>query len=366
MIGYKKSLQFFYNPNNELSKTVVVKDVGLQITKTTTQYHYDAFGRRIAKNSKVETLNKLNQQGKLVKYPTTLLHLRKTDKTQNQTTLMLWEGNRQIQEYTDDFVFTTVYDQSFEPVSRLVQNRQDTSQIKVYHYHNNHLGTPQELTDDCGNVVWVNYEWAWGGTYQSYYKEQSLNNIPIDKDYLQPIKFQGQFFDTETSLHYNRFRYYDSDVGMFISRDPIGLLGGLNTFQYAPNPIHWVDPWGLKTVNAKVVQFSQDSVSTVFDNGNKLNSLTHAMSNNPNYYQGVNPIRVIKFQDLPSSIQTKLLSQGANPYGIYSLDNRRLLAAKEAGSKINIKFVKPKDVPDINLEKRFSTKNGGKLPTKRC
>ncbi len=32
---------------------------------------------------------------------------------------------------------------------------------------------------------------------------------------------------------------------MFIGRDPIGLLGGLNTFQYAPNPIGWVDPWGL-------------------------------------------------------------------------------------------------------------------------
>ncbi len=95
-------------------------------------------------------------------------------------------------------------------------------------------------------MVWANYEYAWGGTYQSYYKEQSLNDITI-KDYeLQPIKFQGQFFDTEKSLHYNRFRYYDSDVGMFIQRDPIGLLGGLNTFQYAPNPIGWIDPWGLK------------------------------------------------------------------------------------------------------------------------
>ncbi|NQJ69551.1 hypothetical protein HO539_07525 [Streptococcus suis] len=94
-------------------------------------------------------------------------------------------------------------------------------------------------------MVWLNYEFAWGGTYQSYYKEQSLNNIPIDKDHLQPIKFQGQYYDPETSLHYNRFRYYDSDVGMFIQRDQIGLLGGLNTFQYAPNPIEWVDPWGL-------------------------------------------------------------------------------------------------------------------------
>ena len=87
--------------------------------------------------------------------------LRKTDKTEHSSMLMLWEGNQQIQEYTQELIFTTVYDQdSFEPVSRLVQDRQDTSQIKVYHYHNNHLGTPQELTDDSGNVVWANHEWA--------------------------------------------------------------------------------------------------------------------------------------------------------------------------------------------------------------
>ncbi len=147
-------------------------------------------------------------------------------------------------------------DQSFEPVSRLVQNRQDTSQIKVYHYHNNHLGTPQELTDDDGNVIWANYEWAWGGTYQSYYKEQSLNNCVIIESDLQPIRFQGQSLDIETGLHYNRFRYYDSDVGMFIQRDPIGLLGGVNVFAYAPNPILWVDPWGLKGLRRPYIRNS--------------------------------------------------------------------------------------------------------------
>ncbi|SIS06338.1 RHS repeat-associated core domain-containing protein [Moraxella cuniculi DSM 21768] len=179
---------------------------------------------------------------------------------------MLWEGNRQIQEYTDQLIFTTVYDQdSFEPVSRLVQSRdKDCDDLKIYHYHNNHLGTPQELTDDCGNVVWCNYEFAWGGTYQSYYKEQSLNDITI-KDYeLQPIKFQGQSLDIETGLHYNRFRYYDSDVGMFISRDPIGLLGGNNVFQYVPNPIHWVDVLGLNcTNNTKTTKNTPDTTTGI-------------------------------------------------------------------------------------------------------
>ncbi|MDO4431657.1 MAG: RHS repeat-associated core domain-containing protein [Lonepinella koalarum] len=59
------------------------------------------------------------------------------------------------------------------------------------------------------------------------------------------MRFQGQFYDVETGLHYNRFRYYDSDVGMFSQRDPIGLLGGINIFQYADNPVMWIDPFGL-------------------------------------------------------------------------------------------------------------------------
>ena len=40
-------------------------------------------------------------------------------------------------------------------------------------------------------------------------------------------------------------RYFDPDLGMFISRDPIGLMGGTNTFAYAPNPTGWIDPFGL-------------------------------------------------------------------------------------------------------------------------
>jgi len=39
----------------------------------------------------------------------------------------------------------------------------------------------------------------------------------------QPLRFQGQYFDEETGLHYNRFRYYAPDIGRFISQDPIGL-----------------------------------------------------------------------------------------------------------------------------------------------
>ncbi|HFY9991432.1 TPA: RHS repeat-associated core domain-containing protein [Providencia stuartii] len=46
-------------------------------------------------------------------------------------------------------------------------------------------------------------------------------------------------------MHYNTFRYYAPDLGRFTQQNPIGLAGGLNLYQYAPNPLTWVDPWGL-------------------------------------------------------------------------------------------------------------------------
>jgi len=52
--------------------------------------------------------------------------------------------------------------------------------------------------------------------------------------------------DRETGLHYNTFRYYDPDTGRFTQPDPIGLAGSFNLYQYAPNTLIWIDPWGSK------------------------------------------------------------------------------------------------------------------------
>ena len=62
---------------------------------------------------------------------------------------------------------------------------------------------------------------------------------------MRPAREKCASKETETGLHYNTFRYYDPDVGRFINQDPIGLFGGHNLYQYAPNPTGWVDPWGL-------------------------------------------------------------------------------------------------------------------------
>ena len=126
-----------------------------------------------------------------------------------------------------------------------IDREQDSSVTQVYHYHNDQLGTPNELTNDRGEVVWLADYQAWGNTAKVVWREQLIDQMQVSQDELQPIRFQGQYFDEETGLHYNRFRYYDPDVGMFTTRDPIGLMGGDNVFAYAPNPTGWIDPLGL-------------------------------------------------------------------------------------------------------------------------
>ncbi|MEI8618360.1 RHS repeat-associated core domain-containing protein [Pseudoalteromonas sp. B193] len=66
-----------------------------------------------------------------------------------------------------------------------------------------------------------------------------------EHSFSQPIRFQGQYLDEESGLHYNRYRYYSPKQQRFINQDPIGLVGGINHYQYAPNPVNSVDPFGL-------------------------------------------------------------------------------------------------------------------------
>jgi RHS repeat-associated protein len=90
------------------------------------------------------------------------------------------------------------------------------------------------MTDEEGNLAWQAQYKAWGEA------------ILVVEKMRNPLRFQGQYFDHETGLHYNRFRYYDPETGRFISKDPIGFVGGINCFQYGENPVGWIDPFGLK------------------------------------------------------------------------------------------------------------------------
>ncbi|MGZ0713712.1 RHS repeat-associated core domain-containing protein, partial [Pseudomonas palleroniana] len=109
-------------------------------------------------------------------------------------------------------------------------------ETKPYHYQLDHLGTPQELTDNEGEIVWSAH-------YRAYGEIARLDVGKIDN----PLRFQGQYFDAESGLHYNRYRYYNPDIGRYLTPDPVKLAGGINAYQYVPNPTGWVDPLGLST-----------------------------------------------------------------------------------------------------------------------
>ena len=87
---------------------------------------------------------------------------------------------------------------------------------------------------------------AWTGHYKAWGEvTEQRSDWARQKGLTNPLRFQGQYHDHETGLHYNRHRYYDPQVGRFISKDPISYAGGLNLYAYAPNPTGWVDPNGL-------------------------------------------------------------------------------------------------------------------------
>ena len=118
----------------------------------------------------------------------------------------------------------------------LIQNAEaDVTQGKLYYVHNDHLGIPQVMTDANGTVVWH-------AIYNPFGKAtMSVNTVELN------VRFPGQYYDQETGLHYNYFRYYDPSTGRYITSDPIGLEGGINTYAYVyDNPLRFIDPLGLE------------------------------------------------------------------------------------------------------------------------
>jgi len=106
-------------------------------------------------------------------------------------------------------------------------------------YQCDQLGTPMELTDGDGEIAWSGKHRAWGLAKEAQSDKAKWANTS------NPLRFQGQYFDIETDLHYNRNRYYSPHIGRYISKDPIGFAGGLNIYVYAPSPTQWLDPLGL-------------------------------------------------------------------------------------------------------------------------
>jgi RHS repeat-associated protein len=112
---------------------------------------------------------------------------------------------------------------------------------RILYFELDQLGTPRQARERVGTIVW---RWESDG-----YGTSAANEDPDGNG--QPttvnLRFPGQYYDEESGLHYNWHRYYVPRLGRYLSSDPIGLAGGINTYNYVGgNPIDRVDPTGLE------------------------------------------------------------------------------------------------------------------------
>lgn len=191
--------------------------------------HYDPLGRRIGKTEHDATGQLLGE------------------------TRFTWDGLRLLQEQRNQQTSLYLYaDDPYEPLARVDElgPRQ-----KIRYFHNDLNGLPEHLTDSDGHSLWRARYKVWGNTVEEISAPHCIEE--------QNLRFQGQYLDRETGLHFNTFRFYDPDIGRFTTPDPIGLAGGLNLYAYAPNPIGWVDPWGWSACPKKIDSLQKGPQKTV-------------------------------------------------------------------------------------------------------
>jgi len=168
---------------------------------TVSDYYYDPFGRRLWKEvDGVRTYFFYSDEGLVGEF----------DESANQLRAYGWEPNS---EWSTNPLFV----------------KQDG---KYYWYLNDHIGTPQQIVDTSGRVVW-------SAVYDSF------GNCQIQvSEIVNNLRFAGQYYDVETGLYYNLNRYYNPSTGRYMRIDPFGE--GLNLYLYViNNPNTLIDPLGL-------------------------------------------------------------------------------------------------------------------------
>ena len=159
----------------------------------------------------------------------------------------------------------------------VITKRNATGPIQVYYIHTGHLNTPRVIVNRNNVAVW-----RWEDSHAFGANLPIENLVDATQIFEYNLRFPGQYFDKETGLHYNYFRYYEPETGRYLSPDPIGLAAGMNVWGYAlQNPSRWTDPFGL------------DIIITLYkgQNGNIFNHIGagSTIGNNANRTFGAGP-----------------------------------------------------------------------------
>ena len=184
----------------------------------TVSFLYDALGRRLAKRTDDRVVRWVWDEDVIVHEvpyvssgPTT--GLAPVDRTQGDVVTWVFSHNR------------------FTPLARIIGAEPADTVICDY------LGTPFAMFAASGEKVWA-------ADLDPYGEVMLHTGSRADC----PFRYPGQYEDEETGLYYNRYRYYDPAAGVYISRDPIGLLGGDRLYAYVKDPLTWTDIFGLTGV----------------------------------------------------------------------------------------------------------------------
>src|SRR3972149_1490958 len=212
-------------------------------------FSYDATGNTVTENNRNYSYDQNNRLVQVTENSTTLGSYvydgqgRRVKKVANgQTIYFLYDQQSRLIAEADgsgDVVTEDVY----LPDRPLAKIAIDGSTEEVYYYHTDHLGTPLFMTGSLGQKVWSAELLPFGEGFDI--------NEDVDGDQghvVNNLRFSGQYYDAETGLHYNMARDYSPLIGRYIEKDPIGLLGGINTFLYTGNnSVNEIDPLGLTT-----------------------------------------------------------------------------------------------------------------------
>ncbi|WP_345596716.1 RHS repeat-associated core domain-containing protein [Streptomyces marokkonensis] len=187
---------------------------------TTWRYHYDPLGRRIGKR-----------------------HLAADGRLLGQTQFS-WDGDVLVEQedlhgdcrkvttwnYRNDSCIPLT--QASRTVVRVDAEREETDE-EFHSVVTDLNGMPTELVSPDGAVAdHQRYTW-WG---QSSWQHGTATT---------PLRFPGQYYDQETGLHYENQRYYDPEIGAYLSPDPLGLAPASNPHAYVPNAarVRTADSW---------------------------------------------------------------------------------------------------------------------------
>ena len=244
---------FTYDLNsNRLSKNDNGTNVTYTISSTNnrlnsvggTSYTYDNAGNPTAIGSTTFGYNLANRlvsvnSGNLANYYHNTLgqRVRKLVSSVN-TYFMYSEDGKLLGEYDNSGNLIREYIYLGDKIVAVVKG---TTGNELYYVIPDHLNTPRKVINSSnGNIIW---------SWESKPFGDDLPNEDVDNDsnlFTMPIRFPGQYYDSEVGYNYNYFRTYNSDTGRYLQSDPIGLEGGLNTYGYVyQNSLKYVDPLGL-------------------------------------------------------------------------------------------------------------------------